>query len=66
MNRVGNNLCSFNAKRGDICHLYLNPDKIRLQDMWVTVHLMERGIKQLDTAPNYQDVTISYWNETAK
>jgi hypothetical protein len=27
----------------DICHVYINPDKNNINDMLVTVHLMESG-----------------------
>lgn len=59
MNRVGNNLCSFGEEMGDICHLYLNPDKDNIKDMFLTMHLMER-MKQREDVPNYANVTIRY------
>lgn len=61
MNRQGNNLCSFQDNdMCDICHVYINPNKEDLTQMWVTVHMMNRGVKQLDEAPEYRDVAVTY------
>lgn len=60
MNRVGNNLCSFDESKGDICHVYLNPDKNNISNIFISIHLMERGEKVFTEAPDYSDVVVEY------
>lgn len=63
MNRQGNNLCSFLEEECDICHVYINPNKEDIGEMWVTMHLMNRGVKELEEAPGYREVSVGYRGE---
>lgn len=63
-NTAGDSLCSFNASFNDICHVYLNPDKLNFKDtMIITVHLMESG-RHIDSESNIVISNVSIYYDT--
>lgn len=65
MNRAGNNLCTYGDEMGDICHLYINPDKQNLSNIFITLHLMNTLGNSLERAPEYDSVHFFYDEETS-
>ena len=60
MNIKADSLCSFGDDMEDICHIYMNPDKERMQDMFITIHMMEYGVRSEEHTPKYTNVTMLY------
>jgi hypothetical protein len=58
MNRPGgSSLCTFGPDhKADLCHLYINPDKAKIENMILTVHLMPED----GSRPAYTKVLIYY------
>jgi hypothetical protein len=60
-NTAGDSLCSFDASFSDICHVYLNPDKLNFKDnMIITVHFMESG-RIIDSESNIVISNVSFY-----
>jgi hypothetical protein len=56
LNEVGNNMCTYDSD--DICHLYLNPDKTNISNMFVTVHFMNNEEQTMEYEPKYDKVLL--------
>jgi hypothetical protein len=64
-NRALDNFCTYGKEFGDICHLYLNPDKENMSALIVTLHLMNSEDEIRDEAPVYKNVKFLYIDATA-
>lgn len=59
-NRALDNFCTYGKEFGDICHLYVNPNKANISDLIVTLHLMNSEDTIREEAPIYQNIKFSY------
>ena len=60
-NTAGDSLCSFDSSFSDICHVYLNPDKLNFKDsMIMTVHFMESD-RHIDSESNIVITNVLFY-----